>query len=95
MVTIAKRKMKTFFAEGADRIYAKGTQAEVQVQLEKKLVDMLPFGSDAVTSGTETGSERLVKSKMIELFICEVADDTISACSERQSQFGTLINAVL
>lgn len=78
MMTIARSKMKGLTGEGADRVYAERTQAEVKTQIEETLVDMLQLGNNAASKEIKTASARFLETFALGLFNGEVANDVIS-----------------
>lgn len=54
--------------EEVDQVFAERTEAEVQTQIEKTLVDMLQLGNSAASNGIGTSSARSSEKLVIELF---------------------------
>lgn len=58
MEKIARSKVKDSIGWEVDKVFAERTQAEVQMQTEKTLLNLLQLGINAVLNGVETASAR-------------------------------------
>lgn len=95
MMTIARSKVNGLISDFVDRVYSERTQAEVQTQIEEALVDMLPLGNNAVSTGLKTASVRFLETTIIELFSRGAADNVMLDWSDLSSGTDTFMKAVV
>lgn len=68
MATISRSVIKGLIAVEGNRVYARRTQAEVQTQKEKTVVNILQLGNSSAWNGIKTTFARFLKTVVIELF---------------------------
>lgn len=82
MMNIARSKVKGLIVVELNRIYAKRTQAEVQLEVK-------------VAHGTGKTSTWFSKMIVVKLISCEAAEDDIAQCPERWSNSDTFMNTLV
>lgn len=95
VATIAKSEVKDFIVEKAALIYAKRTSAEVELQTDETLFDMLHLGNEATSNKIKTAFAWFSETIVNEIFIHEAADCVMSEFLEQRSKFDTFMNSIV